>query len=88
MICPATRTAPFLTIKFSLSHSIYDLFFLAENHHKCQQKCHDGACGECNGVTELTCVCGAVKKDFPCPELAKFSGEYACGVNAVSAFVL
>ncbi|KAL8620508.1 hypothetical protein ACOMHN_029544 [Nucella lapillus] len=44
-----------------------------DSPHICQRKCHDGPCDQCEGVTTLTCVCGANKKDFPCRELDQFS---------------
>ncbi|KAK7499323.1 hypothetical protein BaRGS_00009298 [Batillaria attramentaria] len=47
----------------------------ADDPHKCQQKCHEGLCGDCEGITELTCVCGANKKEFSCKELAQFTAS-------------
>ncbi|XP_076464689.1 protein shuttle craft-like isoform X2 [Babylonia areolata] len=46
-----------------------------DNPHICQQTCHEGPCGQCEGVTTLTCVCGANQKDFPCSELEQFSAN-------------
>lgn len=70
----------FSSCNLSLLFNLMSLLLWAGNPHVCQQKCHIGPCGECDGVTELTCVCGAVHKEFPCHDLVKFSGRsHSCG---------
>lgn len=46
-----------------------------DNHHTCQQLCHEGPCGECPGETGITCRCGAIEKLVPCSEAQKFTDE-------------
>ncbi|KAK3109128.1 hypothetical protein FSP39_023572, partial [Pinctada imbricata] len=43
--------------------------------HACQQQCHEGPCGDCNGMTQLRCRCGALEKTFTCIEAAQFKDE-------------
>lgn len=47
----------------------------ADNHHLCQQKCHNGPCGPCKEVTYVRCRCKIFEKDFPCAEALKFNEE-------------
>jgi len=53
----------------------------AEDAHHCRRTCHSGACGPCEGVTEVECRCGGHTTELPCRELAAMkSGDagYTC----------
>jgi len=42
------------------------------NDHKCQQKCHQGSCGECLELKKRRCRCGAYENEVQC------SKEFVC----------
>lgn len=50
--------------------------------HRCGQKCHTGACPECDEALEHECHCGRTQKEVPCTaenlEEMKFACENAC----------
>ncbi|KAL5006386.1 hypothetical protein ScPMuIL_015192 [Solemya velum] len=46
-----------------------------EDHHRCQQLCHESECGPCDGEMELTCRCGRLEKEFTCVEAQQFSDD-------------
>jgi transcriptional repressor NF-X1 len=44
--------------------------------HRCNKNCHEGLCGACEGVTTLTCRCGAIDKDIPCVDVHQYTEDH------------
>lgn len=44
--------------------------------HRCNKNCHEGPCGPCEGVTTLTCRCGAIDKDIPCVDVHQYTEDH------------
>ncbi|CAI8057869.1 NF-X1-type zinc finger protein NFXL1 [Geodia barretti] len=55
--------------------------------HSCEQRCHDGQCGECGEMIEQSCVCGRESKQLGCTappwQCSQVCGELlSCGCHS------
>ena len=55
------------------------------NRHKCQAKCHEGECPDCEGVMLVKCRCGENEEEMKCKiALGKDSKEKKTGEDKLS----